>query len=237
MRVLIVDDDAELRDLVGFALRGEGHETLAAADGLEALEVCRREGPDLVILDVNMPRLDGFETLRRLRAAGADVPVMMLTVRADEDDQVRGLDLGADDYLAKPFSVRALTARVRALGRRTGGAAVETWGAWTLDADALTARIADGEPARLTTLEFRLLQLLLSRRGRPIDSDELARRIWGYRGLGDRARLKQLVHRLRRKVEPDPAAASWIVMVQGVGYAARASAGAERAAGDGDGRC
>ena len=219
MKILIVDDDRELRELIGFALRGAGYPVVEAGDGLEALRQHAAEKPDLVILDVNLPGLDGFEVCRRIRAE-ADTPVMMLTVRSEEADQVRGLDLGADDYLAKPFSPRTLLARVRALLRRGGTErpAPSGAGAIVLDPDLQTVSVSDAAPVRLTNLEFRLLQLMVAVPNRTVPPERLLRHVWGHRSTGDRQLLKQLVHRVRQKVETDPAAPRYLKTVSGVGY-------------------
>ena len=222
MKILVVDDDLELLALVAFALRQSGYLVVEAQDGPSALDAHAREQPDLVVLDVNLPRIDGLEVLRRLRQAGTRTPVMLLTVRSSEEDQVQGLDLGADDYLTKPFSPRALLARVRALLRRASGdqpAAPHAAGDLTLDADRQAVSVAGGTPVRLTRLEFRLLQLMLANAGHALPVERLTRHVWGYRGLGDRQLLKQLVHRLRRKLERDPAEPRYLVTVPGVGYA------------------
>jgi DNA-binding response OmpR family regulator len=222
MKILVVDDDRELLELIAYALRQAGYLVLEAPDGPRALGTFRDEGADLVILDVNLPHLDGFEVLRRLRAESR-VPVMMLTVRGAEEDQVRGLDLGADDYLTKPFSPRTLLARVRALLRRAGmekPASLEA-GDLVLDPDPQTVRVAGGGAVRLTGLEFRLLQLMVASAGRALPADRLVRHVWGYRGEGDRTQLKQLVHRLRRKIEPDPASPRYLVTAPGIGYLLR----------------
>ena len=222
MKILVADDDLELSGLIAFALRQGGFTTVEAPDGPSALETFRHENPDLVILDVNMPRLNGFEVLEQLRAFSA-VPVLMLTVRAGEDDQVRGLDLGADDYLAKPFSPRTLLARVRALLRRGGTERPGHLDAGDLRLDPLSqaVTVGDAPPVKLTGLETRLLQILIASAGRPVTHDSLSRSIWGLRGVGDRQLLKQLVHRLRRKIEPEPAAPRRLVTIEGVGYALR----------------
>ncbi len=227
MKVLVVDDDAELRTLVAFALRQSGYLPVEAADGEEALRAFARERPDLVVLDVNLPHRDGFDVLRQIRAQ-AKTPVMMLTVRAGEEDQVRGLDLGADDYLAKPFSPRALLARVRALLRRSGQSerpAPLRHGELALDLEASTLAIGDGAPQPLTPLELRLLQLLLAHAGQPVPTERILLHVWGSRGEADRQLLKQLVHRLRQKIEKDPAAPRYLLTVAGVGYAAGGPAG------------
>lgn len=222
MKILVVDDDRDLRDLIGFALRRAGYLVIEAPDAAAALDLYAREVPALVILDVNLPDGNGFDVLRSIRAAG-QTPVMMLTVRSSEEDQVQGLDLGADDYLTKPFSPRTLLARVRALLRRAGveRPGVQQQGPLTLDADSQEARVEGGPPVRLTNLEFRLLHYLLANAGRTLPYDQLATHVWGFQGIGDRQALKQLVHRLRQKIEANPAEPRYIVAVAGVGYALR----------------
>jgi DNA-binding response OmpR family regulator len=220
MKILVVDDDLELLGLIAFVLRQAGYLVVQAEDGPSALAVFDAERPDLVVLDVNLPRLDGFEVLKRIRQQGSRTPILMLTVRAGEEDQVHGLDLGADDYLAKPFSPRTLLARVRALMRRAGieKPANVTSGDLALEPEGQSASILGGPPVRLTRLEFRLLQMLLANAGHPVTADKLAHHVWGYRGTGDRQLLKQLVHRVRQKIEPDPASPRFVITVSGVGY-------------------
>lgn len=219
MKILIADDDSELRELIAFALRQAGYLVIQAADGSEALERFDQEAPDLVILDVNMPRLNGLEVCRRIRAE-ATTPIMLLTVRSSEEDQVEGLDLGADDYLTKPFSPRTLLARVRALLRRAEmeRPASQAAGDLNLDPEQQTVSVRRGNPVRLTNLEFRLLQYLLANAEHTIPAERLTQHVWGYRGLGDRQLLKQLVHRLRQKVEQDPSAPQYIQTVSSIGY-------------------
>jgi DNA-binding response OmpR family regulator len=220
VKVLVVDDDAELAGLVQFALRQAGYLALHAADGPAALDLHEREAPALVVLDLNLPRLDGFEVLRRLRQRGR-TPVLVLTVRGSEEDLVRALDLGADDYLTKPFSPRTLLARIRALLRRAaeGMGAAAAVGDVVLDPEGRTVALAGAPPVRLTDLEYRLLQLLLANAGRPLPAERLLAHVWGDRGSGDRQLLKQLVHRLRQKLEADAAAPRYLVTVPGRGYA------------------
>lgn len=220
MKILVVDDDLELLGLIAFVLRQASYLVIEAQDGPSGLAAFEKERPDLVILDVNLPRLDGFEVLKRIRDAGSKAPILMLTVRSSEEDQVRGLDLGADDYLAKPFSPRTLLARVRALLRRAGieKPVASAAGDLTLDAEGQSVSIRGSTPVRLTHLEFRLVQLLLANAGRPLASERLAHHVWGYRGMGDRQLLKQLVHRVRQKIEKDPATPQYLVTVSGVGY-------------------
>ncbi len=220
MKILAVDDDAELLPLVAFALRQAGYAVVEAAEGERALSRFAAEAPDLVILDVNLPDLDGFEVCRRLRAA-SEVPILMLTVRGEEADLVRGLELGADDYLTKPFSPRTLLARVKALLRRAGQAAPsppQVAGDLVLDGERHAVSIAGGQPIALAPLEARLLQYLFAQGGRTAASDRLVRHLWGSSVTADRESLKQLVYRLRRKIEPDPAAPRYLVTDPGAGY-------------------
>ena len=226
MKILIVDDDIELRELIGFALRQAGYLVIQAADGAEALHVFDREQPDLVILDINLPGINGLEVCRRIRAE-TTTPIMMLTVRSSEEDQVQGLDTGADDYLTKPFSPRTLLARVRALLRRAeiDRPAVQAVGDVQLDVEQQTVSIRGGPPVRLTNLEFRLLQYLTSNAEHTIPAERLTTHVWGYRGVGDRQLLKQLVHRLRQKIERNPAEPKYLMTVAGIGYLLHTSAG------------
>ncbi len=223
MKILIVDDDIELRELIGFALRQAGYLVVAAADGAEALAVFDREQPDLLILDLNLPKMSGLEVCRRIRDV-ATTPIMMLTVRSSEEDQVQGLDMGADDYLTKPFSPRTLLARVRALLRRMDieRPAPQAAGELMLDIERQALQVNGGPPIRLTNLEFRLLQYLLANAGHTIPVERLTTHVWGYRGVGDRQLLKQLVHRLRQKIETCPAEPHYLVTVSGVGYTLQA---------------
>jgi DNA-binding response OmpR family regulator len=226
MRILIVDDDVELVGLLRFALAGAGYEVVAAFDGEQALARLSEGIPDLVILDVNLPVIDGFGVLERLRRS-SQVPVMMLTVRAAEEDEVQGLDLGADDYLKKPFSPRALLARVRSLLRR-GTETVEdpvlALGPLSIDVERSEGRVRDGDAFRLSPLELRLLRLLLSHRGRPVETERILGFVWSDREAADRESLKQVVHRLRRKLENAGGEARWIEYVPNAGYAFAAAA-------------
>jgi len=227
VKILAVDDDRELLGLIGFTLRQAGYLAIEAADGPEALAVFEREQPDLVILDVNLPGMNGFEVCRRIREQSA-TPIMMLTVRSGEEDEVKGLDLGADDYLTKPFSPRSLLARVRALLRRTETdrlAPSLTCGDLSLDIERQGVSLRGGEPIHLTALEFRLLQYLMANAGHTVSFEKVTNHVWGYRGAGDRQLLKQLIHRLRQKIEVDPAEPRYIVTVPGVGYMLQKSEG------------
>jgi DNA-binding response OmpR family regulator len=207
VKVLVADDDGDLRELIAFTLAQAGYLVVKAADGAAAVRGFEQESPDLVVLDINMPGLSGFQVCESIRARSR-VPVMMLTVRGEEEDLVRALGLGADDYLTKPFSPRTLLARIKALLRRAGmeNSAPLAAGRVTLDLAEHTVRIGGNEPVRLTKLELRLLQMLLANAGHTVNSERLLLQVWGHKSGGDRQLLKQLVHRLRQKIEPDPAA-------------------------------
>ena len=225
MKILAVDDDLELLSLIGFALRQAGYLVIDAADGLAALQAFEREQPDLVLLDVNLPGLNGFEVCRRIRAQSA-TPIMILTVHSAEEDEVKGLDLGADDYLTKPFSPRTLLARVRALLRRGEATQAESEpkergysvGDLALDVENQAVSVQGGPSVRLTNLEFRLLQFLLVNAGHTLPMERLTQHVWGYRGTGDRQLLKQLVHRLRQKIEQNPTEPEYVITVPSIGY-------------------
>jgi DNA-binding response OmpR family regulator len=225
MKILVVDDDLELLSLIAFALRQAGYLVVEASEGASALAAFASEQPDLVVLDYNLPRMNGLEVLKRMRAEGSRVPIMMLTVRSDEEDQVEALDHGADDYLTKPFSPRTLLARVRALLRRAGveKPAPVVCGDLSIDAENRSVTVREGPAVPLTKLEFRLLRMLIAHAGRTVPVERLTSHVWGYRGTGDRQLLKQLVHRLRQKIERDPAAPRYLVTVSGIGYVLRAS--------------
>jgi DNA-binding response OmpR family regulator len=225
MKILIVDDDLDLSGLVAYALRQAGYLTVEAGDGLAALEAFEREEPDLVILDLQLPRLGGREVCRRIRERSS-TPIMMLTVQGSEQDEVAGLDMGADDYLTKPFSPRGLLARVRAVLRRAGDErpAPLQAGDFALDLELQSVSLRGGPPLRLTRLEVRLLQLLLVNAGHPLPVERLLSHVWGSRGGGDRQLVKQLVHRLRQKIEIDARQPRYLVTVPGVGYSLQARA-------------
>jgi DNA-binding response OmpR family regulator len=220
MKALIIDDDLALADVVSFALRRAGFEVIKAYDGQSALDRWQADSPDLIILDLNLPKLDGLSVCRRIRAQ-ADTPIIMLTVRGDEDDIVQGLQLGADDYVVKPFSPRQLVARVEAVLRRYGSPPNApgplTVGVLTLDTSRCTVFRAGELVAKLTRLECRLLEVLLLNRGQVLSTDGLIDHIWGPQG-GDRDMLKQLVYRLRRKIEDSPSNPVYIETIPGVGY-------------------
>jgi two-component system, OmpR family, response regulator RegX3 len=219
MIALVVDDDRVLADLIAFTLRREGFQVVQAHDGEAALRRWQEVQPSIIILDVNMPHLDGFAVCRTIRQQD-DVPIILLTVREEEDDIVHGLDSGADDYILKPFSPRQLVARVQAILRRTGRGektAVRQTGPLTLDLNRRELHIDDGPPISLTLLENRLLDYLMLNAGHILPAAEIIDHVWGAEG-GDRDALRQLVRRLRTKVEPDPAQPVYIETVPGLGY-------------------
>ena len=220
MKVLIADDDRDLLELIGFALAQAGFLVVKAGDGPTAVRMFDAEGPDLVVLDINMPGASGFQVCEAIRAR-SNTPVMMLTVRSEEEDLVRALELGADDYLTKPFSPRTLLARIKALLRRAGMESSATplaVGRVALNLEEHTVQIGATAPVRLTKLELRLLQMLLANAGRTVSSDRLLVHIWGHRNSGDRQLLKQLVHRLRQKIEIDPTLPQLLQTAAGAGY-------------------
>ena len=224
MKILLVDDDADLLAVTGFALQQAGMLVVRANSYGTALATWRAEQPDLAILDINLPGGSGFELCATMRRESR-LPILMLTARGEEADLVRALELGADDYLTKPFSPRTLIARVRALLRRAGlehGSASES-GAFRPDGEALELAIG-AQRFRVTPLESRLLQLLLANAGQPVTAERLLVHVWGHRGGGDRQLLKQLVHRLRQKIGDPPDAPRWLETVPSVGYRLRTQA-------------
>jgi DNA-binding response OmpR family regulator len=227
-RVLVVDDDPTVSDVVRRYLERAGLAVTLAADGTDALEVFERDGPDLVVLDLMLPGIDGLEVCRRLRARAADVPVVMLTALGEESDRVLGLELGADDYVTKPFSPRELVLRVQSVLRRAGrttSPAPETLADGDLVVN-VARRIATlgGRELALTVREFDLLAFLLRNPGRAYKRAELLEAVWGWT-FGDHSTVTVHVRRLREKVEADPAQPRRIVTVWGVGYRYEAGTG------------
>ena len=221
-RVLVVDDDPHLSDVVVRYLDKEGFEVTSARDGREGLEMALATLPDLVVLDLMLPGLDGLEVFRRLRKV-APIPVVMLTARGSEEDRVAGLELGADDYLAKPFSPRELVARVKAVLRRAGGGiasmtAGPVLAAGDLEVDLIAheARRA-GAPVSLTVKEFDLLAHLMAHPGVAFSREQLFESVWGYT-IGDTATVTVHVRRLREKIEGDPSDPKLLATVRGLGY-------------------
>lgn len=221
-KVLIAEDDRAVRDAVERALSFEGYEVITARDGAEALQRVLNDVPDLVVLDVMMPIVDGLETCRRLRAAGNQVPVLMLTAHTEVSDRVAGLDAGADDYLAKPFALEELLARMRALLRRSAGSLGEAYrvGDLVVDPDARTVR-RDGEAIGLTKTEFDLLLFLVENAGVVLSRERIYEEIWGYDFETTSNSLDVYIGYLRRKTEAN-GRPRIVHTVRGVGYVARA---------------
>lgn len=218
--VLIVEDEESYREALEFMLTREGFDVITAADGAEGLAAFDRHGADIVLLDVMMPGLGGTEVCRRLRQRSS-VPIIMVTARDAEIDKVVGLELGADDYVTKPFSHRELVARVRAVLRRGQDAellpdVIEASGV-RMDVERHEVFV-DGEPVRLALKEFELLEMLLRNADRVLTRHQLIDRIWGSDYVGDTKTLDVHVKRLRAKIEPDPSAPTTIVTVRGLGY-------------------
>lgn len=219
MKVLIVEDDLPLSDVLAFTLRRAGYDPLLAHDGLTALEVWQEEQPEFVLLDLNLPSVDGLVVCRHIRSE-SDVPIIILSVRGGEANVVKGLKLGADDYMVKPFSPTELLARMQAVRRRLGHAPAAgqlAGGGITLDRSRNEAWREGEARIRLTPLETALLEAFLLNPGRVLATDTLIDTVWHAEG-GDRAMLKQLVYRLRSKIEPDPSQPRYIETVPGVGY-------------------
>ncbi len=221
MKALVVDDDLVLADVLAFTLRRAGFEVVLAHDGRSALDRFHNHLPQIVILDLELPEIDGFEVCRLIRAE-ADTPIIMLTVRDTDEDVIKGLGLGADDYIAKPFSPAQLVARAQAVLRRSGQPNLPKhlgFGGMLLDPERHAVVRADRVAVSLTPLEFRLMETFVLNRDQVLTFDTLIDRVWGPDG-GDKAMLKQLVYRLRRKVEPEGKRSDVLIeAIPGVGYA------------------
>jgi DNA-binding response OmpR family regulator len=221
-RVLVVDDEAIVRDVLTRYLEKEGFQVDAAADGEAALDLALRSRPDIVILDLMLPKLDGLEVFRRLRET-SDTPVLMLTAKGEEVDRVVGLELGADDYVAKPFSPREIVARIRAVLRRANRAAQDgsrppiVVGDLTVDRSRREVR-RHGQTVHLTRKEYDLLELLASHPGRTFTRTELLEEVWDFAWDGDSSTVTVHVRRLREKIEDDASEPRHLVTVWGVGY-------------------
>ncbi|MDO5627533.1 MAG: MtrAB system response regulator MtrA [Mobilicoccus sp.] len=219
-RVLVVDDDLALAEMLGIVLRNEGLDVDHVADGAEALATFRETRPDLVLLDVMLPGMDGIEVCKRLRAE-SPVPIIMLTARTDTVDVVVGLESGADDYVTKPFKPQELIARVRARLRRGDDPAPERLhiGDLTIDVAGHSVK-RDGQPLSLTPLEFDLLVALARKPWQVFTREVLLEQVWGYRHAGDTRLVNVHVQRLRSKIEKDPEAPQIVLTIRGVGYKA-----------------
>ena len=221
-RIIIVDDELSIIKFLRANLETSGYEVLAAVNGAEALHTFEMELPDLVILDIMMPEMDGFEVCRRLRE-WSQTPIIMLSARENESDKVKCLDLGADDYMTKPFGANELIARVRAVLRRTEGTeAITTEPSFSIDDLYINfnkRRVAiAGTDIKLTPTEYALLQELVLNPGKVLTHTHLLRKVWGVEYGEEREYLHVFVRRLRAKIEPDPSSPKYIITVPGVGY-------------------
>ncbi|ERN51645.1 response regulator YycF [Alkalihalophilus marmarensis] len=222
-RILVVDDEKPIADILKFNLEKEGFEVFCAYDGNEAIEQVKKEEPDLILLDIMLPHKDGMEVCREVRKS-YDIPIIMLTAKDSEIDKVLGLELGADDYVTKPFSTRELLARVKANLRRRKSGAEEvstqkelTVGDLTIYPDAYQVK-RRGETIELTHREFELIHYLAKHLGQVMTREHLLQAVWGYDYFGDVRTVDVTVRRLREKVEDNPSYPNWIITRRGVGY-------------------
>jgi two-component system KDP operon response regulator KdpE len=222
-RVLVVDDEPRIIGFIRMNLELEGHQVLEAHTGLEALEAVRTKLPHIVLLDVMMPDLDGFETLRMLREF-SDIPVIMLTAKGEENDRVYGLELGADDYITKPFGPRELSSRIKAVLRRVQGSTSSPEEAILKVDDRLSVDfnrrevIVNGERVKLRPTEYRLLYHLIQNSGWTVPHDQLLAKVWGYEYRDEAHYVRLYVNYLREKIEEDPSNPKYILTERGVGY-------------------
>ncbi len=220
-RILIVEDEADMAMGLADNLRFEGYEVTLAANGPQGLEQARTWRPDLVLLDIMLPRMDGFEVCRQIRHAGLTMPILMLTARGQEVDKVRGLELGADDYVTKPFGVAELLARIKAALRRGSGTGpvIRHVRIGSADIDLSKGRVTRGRQAHnLGHYEIEILKMLLGRVEQPVSREEMLEAIWGIQGFPTDRTVDNHIVSLRRKIEPDPKRPQHILTVQRVGY-------------------
>ena len=225
-RVLVVDDESNIVDILKFNLEREGYEVICAYDGGQALEKARSESPDLILLDVMLPVMDGFGVLGEIRKADKLTPVIMLTAREEERDKILGLEIGADDYIVKPFSVRELMARVKTNIRRmavmepveVSDKGENTAGGITLDNDRMCVIKHNGEAVELTQREYDIIKFMSAEKGKIFSREELMSGVWNYDYFGDLRAVDVAVRRLREKLEDDPANPRYIITKRGAGY-------------------
>jgi len=226
IRVLIAEDDANLRQGLIDLLEGEGYEVFPAGDGRQALECFRQEGPDLILLDVMMPEMSGYDVCREIRKHDSQTPIIMLTAKGEEIDKVVGLELGADDYVTKPFGLHELRARISAVLRRTqnnqqasAGKVPEQFLIGQALVDRKTYQVTIGEQSHsLTSREIKLLEIFQSRPREVLSRDDLLNAAWGVDYFGTTRTLDQHVAQLRKKIEPNPSSPQFLLTVHGVGY-------------------
>src|SRR5690606_22331302 len=218
-RILVIEDDPAISELITYHLQREGMQVLTAADGRRALELFNANHPDLLVLDLMLPVLDGFEVCRRVRQV-SDVPIIMLTAKEQEADRIKGFEYGADDYVTKPFSPKELVARIRAVLRRSNyheGPAHLSAGDLSLDRRRHRVLVGERE-IELTPMEIALLELLISRRGEPIDRDTFLEDVWGYQFAGGTRTWAVHIRRLRQQLGDDPQRPKYTETVHGIGY-------------------
>ena len=222
-KVLVVDDEASIVNIIAYNLKKEGYEVITAENGEDGLELALSENPDLVLLDIMMPKMEGYEVCRKLREK-SDVPIIMLTARADEVDKVIGLEMGADDYVTKPFGNRELMARVKAHLRRSTvkdipaeNGNVQTFGDLSIDFDRYEVK-KRGEVINLTMREFELLTFLATQKTQIFNRETLLEKVWGYEYFGDVRAVDVTIRRLREKIEDDPSKPRFIITKRGIGY-------------------
>ncbi len=223
--ILIVEDERPMARSLEYGLQSEGFNVLWADTGQRALEIARGRNPHLILLDIRLPDMSGFDVCRQLRTEGQRQPILMLTARDEEMDKVLGLELGADDYVVKPYSLRELISRIRALLRRAYGELATdssgtrlTFGSVEIDPERLQVT-RTGQPVELTPIEFRLLRYLVSNPNRPFSRAALIEAVWGYDSdIGNDRTIDVHIRHLREKLEDDPANPQWLVTVRGIGY-------------------
>lgn len=221
-KILIIEDEKNIVDIVAFNLQNEGYETICAYDGEEGLKLALIENPELILLDIMMPKMDGFEVCKKIRET-LNTPIIMLTARAEEVDKVLGLEMGADDYVTKPFSIKELLARVKANLRRQEVVTVDenediyTFGEITLDLKRYTIKRRD-EEISLTRREFELIKFLAIEKGQVFSREVLLEKVWGYEYFGDARTVDVTIRRLRTKLEDNPENPVYVLTKRGVGY-------------------
>lgn len=221
-KILIVDDEEHIIELIKFNLENAGYETLTATNGIDALRIIREESPRLVLLDIMLPGMDGYDICKEIRKDNviANIPVIMITAKGEEVDKILGLELGADDYITKPFSIRELIARVKALIRRTGTSMSDnTYKFSNISIDFNKHEILkDNTKIDLTLKEFELLEILIKNKGRVMTRDFLLDKIWGYEYIGETRTVDVHIRHLRQKIEDDDKNPKYIETVRGIGY-------------------
>ena len=219
--ILVVEDEQDIANIISFNLKRNGFDTLVAYDGPTGLKMALEQAPDLILLDVMLPGMDGFEICRRVRAQ-SQVPIIMLTAREEESDKILGLELGADDYVTKPFSNRELIARIRANMRRVSAAAAPAAKAEGHTgreiSEEATAVYKAGKPIALSVREFDILSYLAAEPGRVVSREELMEKVWGFEYYGDLRAVDVAIRRLREKIEDEPAQPKYIITKRGLGY-------------------